>query len=40
LWFAEDADITKLTADEILKYTMTATAQEKTFLNEDETLFH
>ena len=40
IWAADQADITKLTADEIIKYTPSATAEEKLFLKDDEKLFH
>jgi hypothetical protein len=40
MWDADAADIEKLTAAEIIKYTPTATAQEQGFLKEDDKLFH
>ena len=40
IWAADQADISKLTADEIIKYTPSATAEEKQFLKDDEKLFH
>ena len=40
LWAANIADIKKLNAAEILKFVTTTTAEEKGFLQEDDTLSH
>ncbi len=38
--FGEEADISKLTAEEVFKYTPSITAEEKEFLKEHDKQFH